>query len=215
MEDRLTTLIDDREHLARELHDCVLQALYAIGLNLEASRRMIPSSTPDLHRSSSNVVAQLNRLIQEVRGMIRSLESGTVQEFDLQAELRALAATYADAGHLRITTNISPDVVALLTHEEQREVLKILREAVSNSARHANAANVAISLHARGSTVRLHVCDDGIGFKNDESHPRGYGLANMAARAKKLGGRLRIRSRIGRGTRIVVEFALEPALPNS
>ncbi|HEY6083830.1 MAG TPA: ATP-binding protein, partial [Nitrospira sp.] len=141
-----------------------------------------------------------------------SLESGSVQEFDLGSELQSLIETYREVSPLRMTINVAPGVAALVTNEEKREVLMIVREAMSNCVRHARAAHAAISLYARGSHLRLLIADDGVGFAQEDHDRKGYGLANMAARAKKVGGRLLIRSQIGRGTRILVEFELEPGL---
>ncbi|HEU4683846.1 MAG TPA: ATP-binding protein [Nitrospira sp.] len=205
MEERLAAMMEDRRRLTCDLHDGVLQSLYAIGLSIETARR-----SGDSTRSVDSVVRQLNQLIQEVRGMIRLLESGQVQESDLASELNSLVHTYKDVSPLEITAEIAAGVSAMVTNEEKQEVLMIVREALSNCVRHAKAAHAAISLYAKGSRLRLLIADDGIGFAQEERRVRGYGLANMATRAKKLGGRLMVRSQIGKGTHIVVEFALEP-----
>jgi two-component system, NarL family, sensor kinase len=212
MEQRLAALIEDRGRLTRDLHDSVLQSLYAIGLGLETVRRSNVQGPAWTGHSGNLLVDQLNRLIQEIRLMIRSLESGQVQEFDLGSELQSLVDTYKPISPLRITIDIAPHVVALATNEEKREVLMIVREAVSNCVRHARATHAAVSLYARGTRLRLLIADDGVGFAQEENQREGYGLASMAARAKKLGGRLLVRSHTGKGTRILVEFLLEPNL---
>jgi signal transduction histidine kinase len=209
MEQRLAALVENRRRLARDLHDCVLQSLYAIGLTIESTRRSNRHRLAD--RPGELVIGQLNRLIQEVRGMIRSLESGSVQEFDLLSELQSLLSTYRQISTLRISADIAPGVIAMTTNEEKREVLMIVREAVSNCVRHARATHASVSLYARGPRLRLLIADDGVGFTQDDNCKKGYGLASMAVRAQKLGGRLLIRSHIGKGTRILVEFKLEPS----
>jgi signal transduction histidine kinase len=156
------------------------------------------------------VVGQLNRLIHEVRGLIRSLESGHVQAFDLGSELDSLIETYRQISPLDIRTDIAAGAADMVTNEEKRELLLIVREAISNCVRHAEARHAAVSLYARSNRLRLLIADDGVGFAQGATSQRGYGLANMAARAKKLGGRLLVRSQTGKGTRILVEFALEP-----
>ena len=208
MEERLGAMIEERERLARDLHDSVLQSLYAIGLRAETVRRG-PSvdGTSQIH--CSDVVDQLNYLIQEVRSLIRSLESENIREFDLGSELQLLIETYKQISPLKIRANIAPGVAALVTNEEKRELLMIVREAISNCVRHARALHAAVSLYARGSRLRLLIADDGIGFAQERKHVKGYGLTNMSARARKLGGRLLIRSQVGKGTRILVEFSLE------
>ncbi|HSA62890.1 MAG TPA: histidine kinase [Nitrospiraceae bacterium] len=211
-EQRLSTLLEDRNRIGRDLHDCVLQSLYAIGLNLETSRRANPHETADAERSSKRVVEQINQLIHEIRRMIRGLEGGTIREFDLASELLTLSATYEQVGRLQITLDLQPGAIEVLTSEEEQEILNIVREGLSNCARHASATQATVSIRMRRSRIRVSISDDGIGFIAKPGQPQGYGLANMVARARKLGGTLRVQSRIGRGTHIIAEFSLEPIL---
>jgi two-component system NarL family sensor kinase len=87
-----------------------------------------------------------------------------------------------------------------------------VREAVSNCARHANATRTVVSIRMREAKIRVSIHDDGIGFSTAVGRPRGYGLANMEARAKRLGGALRVQSKTGEGTQVIAEFSLEPLL---
>lgn len=211
-EQRLSALLEDRGRIGRDLHDCVLQSLYAIGLSLERSRRLTSNNSRTSRPSGDEAVDQLNHLIQEIRRMIHGLEYGTVEAFDLASELHVLVDTYSRIGQLQIVMELQPAAVEILTGEEEREILNIVREALSNCARHARASQATVTLQTRGSKVRLAIGDNGSGFEPNNKQVAGYGLANMAARAKKLGGQLTIRSRVGRGTKIVAEFALEPIL---
>lgn len=210
-ERRIRALLEDRGRLGRDLHDCVLQSLYAIGLRLAQSNRS--SALPRPRRAGRNqVIDQLNHLIHDIRQMITGLEQGTVEAFNLASELHLAAEPYRQAGGLIITLDLQPGALDILTGEEEREILNIVREALSNSARHARARHVRVALHARGPRVRLIIEDDGVGFDPKTGRTSGYGLANMAARAKKLGGHLTIRSQVGHGTKVIAEFVLEPLL---
>ena len=209
-EHRLSNLLDDRLRVARDLHDSVLQSLYAIGLNLKAALRVGSKQTTCAKHSGEQVVAQINHLILEIRSMIRGLEGGTVRKFDLHSELIALRATYEQAGRLQVILDLQLNAIEVLTKEEEREILKIVREALSNCARHANATQATVSIRMRGRRIRVSISDDGVGFTLADDQPRGYGLANMDARAKKLGGTLRVQSKSGQGTHIIAEFSLEP-----
>lgn len=209
-EQRLSALLEDRGRIGRDLHDCVLQSLYAIGLSLEHSRRVTPC--PIAPPSGNQAIDQLNGLIQEIRRMIRGLEYGTLEKFDLPCELEGLVSTYSQIAPLQIALELQPKALDVLTGEEEREILNIVREALSNCVRHAGAERARIRLRTRGSGVCLAIEDNGSGFDPDKQPGGGYGLANMAARAKKLGGHLTIRSHIGRGTKIVAEFSLGPIL---
>ncbi len=207
---RLSALLEDRSRLARDLHDVVLQSLYAIGLGIEMTRRSGRSPRPDDRVLENPTVPQLNKLIHQVRGMIQGLESGMVEEFDLETELAALADTYMQVSPVRIDVRVPPDISTLLTREEQQEIVNITREAVSNCVRHAKATAATLSLTVRGASMCLLISDNGVGFPCEHTRLSGYGLSNMSARARKLGGRLHIRSHPGAGTDVNMEFPLEP-----
>ena len=211
-ERRLHQLLEDRSRIGRDLHDCVLQSLYAIGLTIETARRLRYNNSKEAKRFDHEISVQINQLIHEVRGMIRELESGTVQEFDLPSELGVLRTTYAQTGRLDVQLDLQQNAIEVLTHEEEREILNIVREALSNCARHAHATQALVSVRMRDTRVRISIQDDGIGFAQEPGPSRGYGLTNMEARAKKLGGTLRVQSKIGKGTQIMAEFSLEPLL---
>ncbi|MBH0204897.1 MAG: hypothetical protein HP498_03595 [Nitrospira sp.] len=212
MEQRLSALLEDRTHIGRDLHDCILQSLYAIGLNIEAEWRKHRHTTPESEQTHAHTIEQINRLIHDIRQMIHGLDEGVVQEFDLMTELQTLKSAYDQIGHVRISLDLHPAAIEVLTKEEEREILSIAREALSNCVRHARAAHAAISIRRRGDRIRLQISDDGRGFATGDGRPQGYGLANMTARAKKIGGTLRIQSEEGRGTDIIAEFSLEPIL---
>ncbi len=209
-ERRLHQLLEDRSRLGRDLHDSVLQSLYAIGIGIETSSRI--SHSKEAISLDMKTISQINQLIQEVRGMIRELESGTVQEFDLSSELNTLRTTYTQAGRLDVKLDLQRSAIEVLTHEEEREILNIVREALSNCTRHASATQAVVSIRMRDTRIRISISDDGIGFSPTGGRPRGYGLANMEARAKRLGGAFRVLAKTGEGTQIIVEFSLEPVL---
>ncbi|MBX9661545.1 MAG: sensor histidine kinase [Nitrospiraceae bacterium] len=211
-EARLSSLLEDRNRISRDLHDSVLQSLYAIGLNLEASHRTNTAPRPRGDRSYGLAVDQLNRLIHEVRGIIKGLADGSVQDMDLSEELRQLAGSYEQLGSITITLSLQSSALDILTREEEREILNIVREALSNCVRHAQATHAEVTIRTHGNRVRISICDDGKGLVETGMHPKGYGLMNMEARAKKLGGSLLLRSKLGQGTRITAEFLLEPIL---
>ena len=211
-ESRLSNLLQDRTRISRDLHDCVLQSLYAIGLNIETARRTGNDQTAEGREADDRMIRQINQLIHEVRGMIRELESGSVQEFDLSSELFDLCTTYEQTGRLHIKLDLQRSAIDILTNEEEREILNIVREALSNCARHANATRAAVSIRMRDAKIRVSIHDDGVGFSTALGRPRGYGLANMEARAKRLGGVLKVQSKTGEGTHIIAEFSLEPLL---
>ncbi|HWF58848.1 MAG TPA: sensor histidine kinase [Nitrospira sp.] len=211
-ESRLSKLLEDRTRISRDLHDCVLQSLYVIGLNIETAQRTRNDQTAEAKEVDGRMIRQINQLIHEVREMVRELESGTVQEFDLSSELFTLCATYEQPGRLRIKLDLQRGAIDILTNEEEREILNIVREALSNCVRHAKATRAVVSIRIRESKIRVSIHDDGAGFSTAGGRPRGYGLTNMETRAKRLGGSLRVQSKIGEGTQVIAELSLEPLL---
>ncbi len=211
-EQRLHRLLEDRSRIGRDLHDCVLQSLYAIGLSIETNRKIRQDNNQEDKSSTGRMITQINQLIHEVRSMIRELESGTVQEFDLSSELNTLRTTYEQTGQLRVKLELQRTALEVLTNEEEREILNIAREALSNCARHAHASCATVSVRMKDTRIRVAIQDDGIGFSLAVGQPRGYGLTNMESRAKKLGGSLRVHSKPGGGTHVTAEFSLEPIL---
>jgi two-component system, NarL family, sensor kinase len=211
-EGRLSSLLEDRSRISRDLHDSVLQSLYAIGLSLETSRHISASPRPGTDRAYTTAVDQLNHLIHEVRGMIKGLTDGSVQDVNLNEELRKLAGSYEHIGGITVALGLQPSALDVLTREEEQEILNIVREALSNCVRHAQATHIDVTVRAHHNRIRVSIRDNGKGFTVTDSGPKGYGLMNMETRARKLGGSLLLQSKPGRGTRVTAEFLLEPIL---
>ena len=210
-ERRLSALLHDRRRIGRELHETVLQALYAIGLSLAQShelRRGAPQARPHANDQAAD---QLHTVIQDIRRMILSVESDCVDPFSLASELQALAETFERVSELRIRVEIDPMAEEILTGEEARELITISREALSNGVRHARATRIVIALRQIGSRVRLSIRDNGSGFIVDGS-AKGIGFVQMEDRVRKIGGRLTIQSMPGRGTCIIADIYLKPML---
>ncbi|HSF68623.1 MAG TPA: ATP-binding protein [Nitrospiraceae bacterium] len=211
-ERRLSALLHDRSRIGRELHDSVLQALYTIGLTLEQSPGLRRDATPALSSSHDQAADQIYKLIQDIRRMILSVESESVDPFRLISELQALAETFKRVSGLQIRVEVDPAAEEILTGEEARELVTIAREALSNCVRHAQATRVVIALRHIGSRVRLSIRDNGSGFDVGHEPAKGIGFAYMENRVRKIGGRLDIQSVTGRGTCITADVYLEPIL---
>ncbi len=212
MEQRLGSLLKDHSHSSQSLHDYVHQSLDAIGANIQIERLAGSEHTAATNRSRGGIAGQINRLICEIRQMIHGLNDGAVREFDLSTELRALKSIYNEIGHVHIALDLQPSAMEMLTQEEEREILHIVRQALSNCVRHAHAAHAAISIRRRNARIRVLISDDGKRFPVGDGLSRGYNLITMETRAKKIGGILHVQSEEDRGTQITVEFSLDPIL---
>ena len=211
-EQRLSALLHDRSRIGRELHDSVLQALYAIRLALEQNSGMHPGGPETGPCTHNQVAGQLNRLIQDTQRMILSVESDPAESFGLGPELQALAQAIEEVSEVRIRVEIDPRAEEILTGEEARELVEIAREALSNSVQHARATRIVIALRHLGARVQLRIRDNGAGFAVGLGSEKGAGFARMEERMRKIGGRLNAQSTVGRGTCLTADVYLEPIL---
>lgn len=199
---------EERERLSQDLHDNILQSLYAVGMQLEASRLAAGKSERKSKVHASQAIDQLNHLVSDVRHFIALLKRGTSPRMDLRGALHQLVSAFSAAGQHPPELDIKEGVLDLITPDQAEQLLNIAREALSNSVRHAKAARRSVRLVRLGPTrVRMQVCDDGIGFIPRLKRKQGHGLVNMAARAKKIGARLRLTSQPARGTCVTVDLS--------
>ncbi len=195
-----------RTRLARDLHDNVIQSIYAAGLGLESVRGQLRTEPELAEKRVGAAVASLNQTIGEVRSFINGLEPENEPQPQFSLALRSLVETLQGLHPLRIELAISAPATHSLTAQEELHALQIARECVSNSLRHSNATRVDISLRQQGPQILLRVADDGKGFDPTAVSGRGSGLVNIAARAREIGARLEIESTPGKGCRVTVWF---------
>jgi signal transduction histidine kinase len=208
--DRLAVL-EDRERIAKELHDGVIQALFAVGLGLQGSAML--ARDPELQRRIGGAVEELDRVIGDLRNYIFGLRPGILADRQLDQALRRLGEELEQKTGVVTVVEVDPAAAAALA-ETAAEVVQLAREALSNVSRHAQATTCRVSLYRDGATVVLEVDDDGRGFDPARTRPSGQGLRNLGARAEALGGRVEIDSRSGEGTRVRVQLR-RPSLPTS
>jgi signal transduction histidine kinase len=208
---RLLALLQERERIAMDLHDGVIQSLYALGLNLAARERMLPAESEEARAAFRQAQEQLADVIQEARSFIVDLRLEHAPGHSLGEGLEELA------GHLRIN-GLMPelelaDVQGLLPAETTPNVLYIAREAISNVLRHAKASEVMIRLARADDEVILTIRDNGLGFDPRKSGRRsGDGLRNIAERTAAVGGTLHIASQPGQGTTIELRCPISSSM---
>ncbi len=201
-EQQLLQALEDREAISQDLHDGVLQSLYAVGLALETSKPLIHEHPASALELLDQAVDQLNSLMREVRYFIAGLEAQPLQSGSFVSTLETLLAKLSRTHSMQIGLSVDPIVAANLSHKETVHLFYIVQEALSNSLRHGHARTGRISLASQNGGICLNVQDDGVGFDPKIVGPHGHGLGNMASRARKLGGELRIESQPGQGTSI-------------
>lgn len=208
-EQRLRQALEDRERLSQDLHDHVIQSIYAIGMALESCHYLIEKDPGLAARRLQSSIADLNGVMKEVRNYIEWASPTLTSSDQLREALEDLVRTIPSARPLAIRLEIDPSTVGQLTAEEATHVLQITREAVSNSLRHSGAKTGEVSLCKTDGGLRLEVRDDGGGFDTKSGEGQGLGLRNMAARASKLDATLTVLSERGRGTQIILDIPKE------
>ncbi len=205
---RRVGLMDERERIAKELHDGVIQSLFAVGMGLQGTALM--TGSPEQAARIEGAVGELDRVIRDLRNYIFGLRPGILADRQLDQALRALGEEVQARSGSRIALEVDGDLAASLSGQSH-EIVQLTREALSNVVRHANAKNGAVRLVRTGAGALLSIEDDGSGF-DSKRDSAGHGLRNMRERAASLGGKLRITTRSGRGTSVHITF---PLLPNS
>jgi len=192
-------LLEDRERIAMELHDTVIQQLFAIGLSLEAtSRRVADDETA--HRLH-NAVDDLDNTIKRIRSTIFTLSADGHSPADgLREKLLAVVEEMTSSLPSRPRVLFEGPIDTGLPSAAGDELISVLRELLSNVVRHAQASQVEVHLTV-GDAVSLLVDDDGVGPPERAADGQGMGLRNLAKRADRLGGRFTLTPRPGGGSR--------------
>jgi PAS domain S-box-containing protein len=196
----------ERRQIARELHDQVGQSLTALGINLNMVRSQMPEGTPDAVRARlDDSLALVEQTTERIREVMAELRPPVLDDYGLVAALRWHGEQLASRTGLAVSVEGEEPDPRLPTRSES-VLFRIAQEALTNVAKHAQAARATVTVEAEGETVRLVIADDGMGFdtaKPDEH--RGWGLLSMNERAQAVDGRCRVESQFGQGTRVVVE----------
>lgn len=208
-EQDLQAALAERERISEELHDGILQSLYAVGLGLETCKSLMKRNSKRAAQTLERAVGQLNAVMREVRNFIAGLESELLQGGGLSSALRTVVESLANPQGLAFRVVIDEEATRHISREQSLHVLNVVREAVSNSLRHAKASRGTVSLRRLKRVIRVTIRDNGIGFHPKAAIGSGHGLRNMAARAKRIGGRLIIDSKPKQGARIVFDLPKE------
>jgi signal transduction histidine kinase len=194
----------DRERIGRELHDGIIQNIYAAGLALEDSRHLV-TEDPGLARERiSTVMDALNQSIQDIRRYIFDLRAAE-QTHELEAVLDGLVQDLCLNTFLEVELEVVGQRCCLLSHQHVAHITQVAREALSNVVQHAEATHVTVTLRYLGDMTSLAIADDGkgidLGALARDGH-QGQGMTNMQTRARLMGGELLLDSRAGQGLKL-------------
>ncbi len=189
--ERQRLLAEDRERIGRELHDGIIQSIYATGLALEDTYHLVQEDPPRAQKRIQGVMASLDRIIGDIRDYIFELHT-VEQSLELENELQALIRDIQVDTLLEAEFRVEGRRCCILSTDAAIQVTQIAREALSNVVQHAQAKHVVLSLHYGGDHLQLVVADDGVGLKEFPQNMNGLngrGMVNLRERSRLMGGR--------------------------
>jgi signal transduction histidine kinase len=207
-QEMLTHALEEKVRLGQDLHDGIIQSLYAVGLTLESVRSLGPGDEPERDKRLAMCRDGLNRTIRDVRSYIEGMAPANLRETGFHRAIEELAAEYQLGNKVAIELLAEPGAAAALSEEQGAQAFQVVREALSNAIRHGKSDRVAVRLAIDEDRIALTIEDNGLGFDPDGASA-GHGLENMRARSRHLGGNLVVDSRPGHGCRLELRFPIE------
>jgi signal transduction histidine kinase len=199
-------VMEERQRLARELHDSVSQALYGIGLGARTAKTLLDQE-PGAEELKSKLVHPLEYTLSlakaglaEMRALIFELHPDALERDGLVAALKRRAAALQARHKLHVQVDLCEEPELAIDVKEA--FYRIAQEALNNVAKHARATHVGVKLGYIGDMISLEIQDDGAGFDLQKNYPGHLGLKSMRERIHSLGGTFEIESEPGQGTRI-------------
>lgn len=200
--EQMQALADERERIGRELHDGIIQSIYASGLILESARHNVAESPDQARDQLTSAIDTLNKTIQDIRRYIFDLRGEMLQD-DLETGLRDMLKDFRVNTLLETEMRVTGSQRTHLDAERRQHIFQIVREALTNAARHARARKVAIDLQYRAEAMQLSISDDGIGLSKVPQGD-GQGLRNIGERARLLNGMLDIDTAPNEGLKLTI-----------
>ena len=193
--------LEERQRLARELHDSVSQALYGIALGVETARELLPDDPESAAEPLDYATTLAEAGMTEMRALIFELRPESLEKEGLVAALEKQAAAVQARHGLRVEAELDREPEASL--EVKEALYRVVQEALHNTVKHARATNVKLKLEESPEGFTLGISDDGVGFDARNDFPGHLGLKSMRERATRLGGTLEVTSEPGYGVRIL------------
>jgi NarL family two-component system sensor histidine kinase LiaS len=196
--------LEERNRLARELHDSVKQQVFATAMQVGAARALIDQD-PTASKENLAEAEQLVRQAQhELTTLIRELRPAALEGKGLATALRDCVSDWSRQSHIKAEVRVQGERFLPLPLEQA--LFRVAQEALTNISRHSEAVAVEVDLVWSENEVLLVVSDDGQGFNPTVRDGKGLGLQSMRERVEALGGRLEVTSTPGRGTRVVAQL---------
>lgn len=195
-------LRSERDRIGMELHDGVIQSIYAVGMKLEILHGQFKLNS-EQERQHQSILSDLNQIIEDIRSYIRNLLSARDEQTTLKQKVENLIVHFRDFSGVDVNMNVA-DELPLLTDFQRHNMLQILRETLSNVAKHSGASAVDITISEKDKEIWLTVADNGCGFdiSTADAEKTQFGLRNIEQRSRRINSRLQIKSKAGEGTTV-------------
>ena len=197
-------VLEERQRLARNLHDAINQSLFSAGLIAEVLPRLWDRDQPEARRSLEDLRRLTRGAMAEMRALLAELRPSTLIDAELGDLLRLLANAFT--GRTNIPARVTVAGQGILPADVQVAIYRVCQEALNNVAKHARASLVEIDLVHKESAIKLRIRDDGQGFDPEQTASGHYGLSMMQERAEGVGARLSITSQPGHGTELIIRW---------
>ncbi|HSQ16238.1 MAG TPA: GAF domain-containing sensor histidine kinase [Anaerolineales bacterium] len=201
---RRVAVLEERERIGMDLHDGIIQSIYAVGLALDYARMSIKEDPEEAQVKIEQAIGGLNRTIRDIRSYIMDLRPRQFRGEDLMEGLQRLVEEFRANTELTLELTGPDDGQVVLPTTHATALFHICQEALANIAKHAGANQASIDLWTAPGRALLEISDDGQGFDlRKMSVTLGHGLANMHTRAHKVGGDVEVTSEPGKGTTVL------------
>lgn len=198
---RHMAVVEDRQRIARDLHDSVIQDIFAVGLSLQGLSTRVDDQ--DVRDQLDSSIDTLDRTVNTLRRYVFELREDVVPTTGLDDKIQALVARMGSAYPTKVELSVEP----LESYPSDQELVLLLTEALSNALRHADAAKITVDVAQEKEDIVVRIMDDGIGF-DPTGIEAGMGLANMRARALGLDGTLELQAEPGKGTTVIARIPI-------
>jgi two-component system nitrate/nitrite sensor histidine kinase NarX len=202
-------ILEERQNLARNLHDAINQSLFSAGLIAEVLPRLWERDPEEARRSLEDLRRLTRGALAEMRSLLVELRPSAITDTELGDLLQLLGNAFTGRTNIPVVVTVTGE--GMLPAEIQVVLYRICQESLNNIAKHAKASQVKIDVVQETGIFELRIRDDGRGFNTADQTPSGhYGLSMMRERAETVGARLTVTSRVGHGTEIAIRWSPIP-----
>lgn len=201
-------ILEERQQLARNLHDAINQSLFSAGLIAEVLPRLWERDQEEARASIQDLLRLMRGAQAEMRTLLAELRPATLTDSDLGDLLLLLGNAFSGRTNIPVTVTAAEEII--LPAKVQLAFYRVCQEALLNISKHAKASQVEVKLDQEGSDTELSICDDGQGFDPAQSFTGHYGLSMMRERAEAEGALFSITSQPGYGTKIQIRWTKPP-----